>query len=134
MNRFSSIKLICDGHKTKTVPNNWLTREKKNVTSKQKLCVLMLFLLLWLFLLPIISSLSTSSTGVIFVSASAGFGIVSTFSASICVSSIGDNPNFPKTYFFHIQFFFQIQFFLKIGFCISVLNWHWTRKKLRILL
>lgn len=58
--------------------------------------------------LPIISSLSTSSTGVIFVSASTGFGNVSILSASIWASSIGDSPNSPKTYSF---FFIKITFF-----------------------
>lgn len=54
--------------------------------------------------LPIISSLSTSSTGVIFVSASTGFGNVSILSASIWASSIGDSPSSPKTYLFFLFF------------------------------
>lgn len=63
--------------------------------------------------LPIISSLSTSSTGVIFVSASTGFGNVSILSASIWASSIGESPNSPKTYLF---FFYKNHYFSHIYF------------------
>lgn len=87
------------------------------------------------YCLPIISSLSTSSTGVIFVSASTGFGIVSIFSTSIWASSIGDNPNSPqKLIFFYIHFIFQIKkipflfFPLKMtNICFYICVLHWLR-------